>query len=34
VAAVTFALGERGKPYVFGTNGPAAYDCSGLMVAA
>jgi hypothetical protein len=26
VAAVTFALGERGKPYVFGANGPAAYD--------
>jgi cell wall-associated NlpC family hydrolase len=34
VAAVTFALGELGKPYVFGANGPAAYDCSGLMVAA
>ena len=34
VAAVTFALGERGKPYVFGANGPAAYDCSSLMVAA
>lgn len=34
VAAVAFALGERGKPYVFGANGPAAYDCSGLMVAA
>jgi peptidoglycan DL-endopeptidase CwlO len=34
VAAVTFALGERGKPYAFGANGPAAYDCSSLMVAA
>jgi peptidoglycan DL-endopeptidase CwlO len=34
VAAVTSALGERGKPYVFGANGPAAYDCSSLMVAA
>ena len=33
-AAVTFALGERGKPYVFGANGPAEYDCSSLMVAA
>ena len=33
-AAVTFALGERGKPYVFGANGPAAYDCSSLMLAA
>jgi cell wall-associated NlpC family hydrolase len=34
VAAVTFAVGERGKPYVFGATGPAAYDCSSLMVAA
>ena len=34
VAAVTFVLGELGKPYVFGANGPAAYDCSSLMVAA
>jgi peptidoglycan DL-endopeptidase CwlO len=33
-AAVTFALGELGKPYVFGATGPAGYDCSGLMVAA
>ncbi|HEY5247335.1 MAG TPA: NlpC/P60 family protein, partial [Dermatophilaceae bacterium] len=33
-AAVRFALGELGKPYVFGATGPAAYDCSGLMVAA
>src|SRR5664280_1268840 len=33
-AAVTFALGELGKPYVFGATGPAAYDCSGLMLAA
>ena len=33
-AAVTFALGELGRPYVFGANGPAAYDCSSLMVAA
>jgi len=33
-AAVTFALGELGKPYAFGATGPAAYDCSGLMVAA
>jgi len=33
-AAVTSALGELGKPYVFGASGPAAYDCSGLMVAA
>ena len=34
LAAVTFALRELGKPYVFGANGPAAYDCSSLMVAA
>jgi len=34
LAAVRFALGERGKPYVFGASGPAAYDCSSLMVAA
>jgi hypothetical protein len=33
-AAVTFALGELGKPYVFGATAPAVYDCSGLMVAA
>jgi cell wall-associated NlpC family hydrolase len=33
-AAVTSALSELGKPYIFGASGPAAYDCSGLMVAA
>jgi cell wall-associated NlpC family hydrolase len=33
-AAVTSALSELGKPYVFGASGPAAYDCSSLMVAA
>ena len=33
-AAVTSALTELGKPYIFGASGPAAYDCSGLMVAA
>jgi peptidoglycan DL-endopeptidase CwlO len=32
--AVTSALSELGKPYVFGASGPAAFDCSGLMVAA
>ncbi|MHB8185777.1 MAG: C40 family peptidase [Dermatophilaceae bacterium] len=32
--AVTSALSELGKPYIFGASGPAAYDCSGLMVAA
>ena len=34
IAAVTSALSELGKPYVFGAIGPAAFDCSGLMVAA
>ena len=34
VSAVTFALGERENLYVFGANGPDAYDCSSLMVAA
>lgn len=33
-AAVTFALAQRGKPYVFGAAGPTSYDCSGLMQAS
>ena len=32
--AVTFALAQLGKPYVFGAAGPNAYDCSGLTMAA
>jgi cell wall-associated NlpC family hydrolase len=32
--AVTFALAQLGKPYVFGATGPASYDCSGLTMAA
>jgi cell wall-associated NlpC family hydrolase len=32
--AVAFALGQLGKPYVWGATGPAAYDCSGLTSAA
>ncbi|MBW4716925.1 C40 family peptidase [Saccharothrix obliqua] len=32
--ALAFALGERGKPYVFGSNGPDSWDCSSLMQAA
>ena len=32
--ALNFALGERGKPYVFGSNGPGSWDCSSLMQAA
>jgi cell wall-associated NlpC family hydrolase len=33
-AAVSFALAQLGKPYVFGAEGPNAYDCSGLVMAA
>jgi cell wall-associated NlpC family hydrolase len=32
--AVAFALRQRGKPYRWGAQGPAAYDCSGLTFAA
>ena len=32
--ALNFALGEQGKPYVFGSNGPNSWDCSSLMQAA
>jgi hypothetical protein len=32
--AVTFALAQLGKPYVFDAAGPNAYDCSGLTMAA
>jgi peptidoglycan DL-endopeptidase CwlO len=32
--AIQFALGEVGKPYVWGATGPNAYDCSGLMLRA
>ena len=31
---VNFALAQLGKPYVWGAAGPAAYDCSGLTMAA
>lgn len=33
-AAVTFALAQLGKPYVWGAKGPDSFDCSGLMLAA
>lgn len=33
-AAVEFALGQCGKPYVWGAKGPDAFDCSGLVQAA
>jgi hypothetical protein len=29
--ALTLALAQRGKPYVFGAAGPDAFDCSGLV---
>src|ERR1051326_2956146 len=34
VAAVAFAMPQRGKPYVFGAEGPNSYDCSGLVWAS
>lgn len=33
-AAVSYALAQVGKPYVWGGKGPEAFDCSGLMQAA
>nr|WP_255426053.1 C40 family peptidase [Pseudonocardia sp. C8] len=33
-AAVTYALAQLGKPYVWGAKGPDSFDCSGLMLAA
>jgi cell wall-associated NlpC family hydrolase len=30
--AVTYALAQLGKPYLWGGTGPAAYDCSGLTM--
>jgi cell wall-associated NlpC family hydrolase len=32
--AVTFALHQVGKPYVFGSAGPDSFDCSGLTMSA
>lgn len=32
--AVTWALTQRGKPYVWGAEGPSSYDCSGLTMRA
>ena len=34
VAALRFALAQRGDPYVWSEEGPDQYDCSGLMYAA
>jgi len=32
--AISFALGELGKPYLWGGTGPDRYDCSGLLLRA
>lgn len=32
--AITYALAQLGKPYLWGGTGPAAFDCSGLMQEA
>lgn len=32
--ALSFAMAQLGKAYVWGGNGPTAYDCSGLTTAA
>ncbi|RZS38905.1 cell wall-associated NlpC family hydrolase [Herbihabitans rhizosphaerae] len=32
--AVAVALAQRGKPYVWGAEGPGSYDCSGLVLYA
>lgn len=32
--AISFALSEKGKPYVAGSRGPSAYDCSGFTYTA
>ena len=34
IQALQFALSQRGKPYVWSTEGPSTYDCSGLMYRA
>jgi cell wall-associated NlpC family hydrolase len=32
--AVSYAEAQLGKPYLFGGTGPAAFDCSGLVMMA
>ncbi|WP_285572170.1 NlpC/P60 family protein [Actinoallomurus iriomotensis] len=31
---IAYAMAQRGKPYIWGAEGPNAFDCSGLVVAA
>lgn len=31
---ISYAIGQLDKPYVFGADGPSAFDCSGLTLAA
>ncbi|MCW2901113.1 MAG: hypothetical protein JWO67_3378 [Streptosporangiaceae bacterium] len=31
---ISFAMAQRGKPYVFGASGPGAWDCSSLVQGA
>ncbi|HEX4704396.1 MAG TPA: C40 family peptidase, partial [Pseudonocardiaceae bacterium] len=33
-AAMTIALAQRGKPYVWAAAGPGSFDCSGLVIYA
>jgi len=33
-AAISYAIAQIGKPYVWGASGPDAFDCSGLVHAA
>ena len=33
-SAVSYALAQVGKPYVFGAAGPYSFDCSGLTMSA
>ncbi|KUL34387.1 hypothetical protein ADL22_30540 [Streptomyces sp. NRRL F-4489] len=33
-AAIRWAMGQLGKPYIWGGNGPYGYDCSGLVQQA
>jgi hypothetical protein len=33
-AAITYAIAQLGKPYVWGATGPNSFDCSGLVMAS